>query len=87
VPYWDFLWTPELWTPEIEAHLAERGVSPGEFEEVVCDPADVERSRRSNLPIAFGETAAGRSLACVYRILEDGVTVLPITAYDIHEEP
>jgi hypothetical protein len=81
VPYWDF-----LWTPEIEAHLAEHGVSAYEFEEVVCNPEVEERSRRSGLPLVIGETASGKYLACVYRVLEDGVTVLPVTAYEIGDD-
>lgn len=69
------------WTEEIELHLAEHGVIPEEFEEVVCNPDFVQRSRSTGRPIAFGETSTGRILACVYELVDD-VTVLHITAYE-----
>ncbi|MBI4585081.1 MAG: hypothetical protein HY717_13795 [Planctomycetes bacterium] len=60
----------------------EHGVTPGEFEEVVCDLIQVEESESSGRPIAFGFTANGRFLACVYELLDE-MTVYPITAYPI----
>ena len=79
MPYYLFIWN-EL----IEGHLAEHGVTPDEFEEVVCDPDAVRRSRSSSRAVAFGETSAGRYLACVYEWLDQD-TVLPVTAYEIEE--
>jgi hypothetical protein len=70
-----------IWNDLIEEHLAEHGVSPGEFEAIVCDPDSVDRSRSSGREIAFGETG-GRLLACVYELL-DASTVLPVTAYEV----
>ena len=70
-----------LWSPEIEAHLEEHGVTPDEFEEVVCNPDRTETSRQSGRPIAFGETSTGKYLCCVYEFLDD-TTVLPVTAYE-----
>ena len=32
--------------------------------------------------IAFGETATGKYLACVYEFLDE-TTVLPVTAYEV----
>jgi uncharacterized DUF497 family protein len=78
MPYWEI-----IWTPEIEDHLAQHGVSPEEFATVVRDPWSEETSRSSGDPIAFGETQTGRTLACVYRVLEDGITIEPVTAYDV----
>ena len=71
-----------VWNHEIEQHLARNGVTPGEFEEVVCDPDEVDESRSSGRPIAFGETSSGKYLACVYELLDD-TTVLPVTAYEV----
>jgi hypothetical protein len=34
-----------IWTDEALAHIEEHGVSPEEFEEVVCNPLAVETSR------------------------------------------
>ena len=70
---------------ESEAHLAEHGVTPEEFEEVVGNPDWVQTSRTTGRPMAFGETSLGKYLACVYELLDD-VTVLPITAYEPDEE-
>ena len=71
-----------LWNDEIEEHLARNGVTPEEFEGVVCDPDEVDQSRSSARPIAFGETSTGKYLACVYEMLDE-TTVLPVTAYEV----
>jgi hypothetical protein len=77
VPFYLF-----IWNDEIEEHLAAHGVTPGEFEEVVCDPDEVDRSQSTGRPIAFGETSGGKYVACVYELLDD-TTVLPVTAYEV----
>ncbi len=79
VPYFHFIWNDEN-----QGHLAEHDVTPDEFEEVVCDPDEVKRSRSSGRPIAFGETTAGKYIACVYDLLDD-FTVIPVTAYEIED--
>ena len=33
-----------IWNDEIEEHIAEHGITPEEFEEVVCDPDEVARA-------------------------------------------
>ncbi len=68
-----------IWSDQVEEHLAAHGVTPDEFEEVVCDPEEVAHSRSSGRPIAFGETSTGKYLACVYELLHE-TTVLPVTA-------
>jgi len=73
-----------IWDEENERHLSEHGVSPAEFEEVVCDPDFVDASRTTGRPIAFGMTSGGRYLACVYELL-DAQTVYAITAYDAED--
>ena len=73
------------WTGENEAHLAEHGVTPDEFEEVVGNPDWVQLSRTTGRPIAFGETSSGKYLACIYELIDEFV-VLPITAYEPEEE-
>jgi uncharacterized DUF497 family protein len=79
LPFYSF-----IWNDEIEEHIAQHGVTPDEFEEVVCDPDEVDRSLSSNRPIAFGETSNGKYLACVYELLDDA-TVLPVTAYEVED--
>jgi uncharacterized DUF497 family protein len=73
-----------IWNDRIEDHLASHGVTPDEFEEVVCDPDELDRSRSSGRAIAFGETSTGKYLACVYELLDD-TTVLPVTAYEVRD--
>jgi uncharacterized DUF497 family protein len=73
-----------IWNDQIEEHLAEHGVSLDEFEEVVCDPDEVDKSRSSGREIAFGETSSGKYLACVYEFLDE-TTVLPVTAYEVED--
>ena len=76
MPYYLF-----VWNDLIEEHLAEHGVSPDEFEAIVCDPESLDASRSSGRQIAFGE-ANGRFLACIYELLDEA-TVLPVTAYEV----
>ena len=78
MPYYFFQWTAEI----IE-HLAENGVSPEEFEAVVCNPTEATTSRSSGRPAAIGDIAPGRRLFCVYELLDDKMTVIPVTAYEV----
>jgi len=73
-----------IWNDQIEQHIAEHGITPEEFEEVVCDPDEVGRSRTSGRPIVFGRTSTGRYLACIYELLDDS-TVIPVTAYEVED--
>ena len=73
-----------IWNDLVERHVAANGVTPDEFEEVVCDPDEVGRSRSSQRPIAFGPTSTGKYLACVYELLDE-TTVLPVTAYEVED--
>jgi hypothetical protein len=79
MPYYFF-----LWTPEIESHLAEHGISPHEFEEVVGNPDFCGISRSSGNPLAIGTTEEGRRLCCIFRLI-DADSVEPITAYELSE--
>jgi hypothetical protein len=77
-------WYLFLWDPETEEHLAQHGITPDEFEEVVCNPDSVGESRSTGRPIAFGYTTTGKYLACLYELI-DPDTVLPVTAYEVEE--
>lgn len=74
-----------FWTPHREAKLREHGVSVEDFEAIVQDPEEVERSRSSGRLIAFGDDSEGRYLACVYLLDDDEMTIFPITAYPIED--
>ena len=63
-------------------HCAEHGVTKAEVEEAFENMIDVDISRSTGLPVAFGETKAGRHLFVVYEWVDDD-TVYPVTAYDV----
>jgi uncharacterized DUF497 family protein len=80
MPYYFFFWDPER-----DEKFALHGVTMADFEHIVRYPAKVESSRSSDRSIAFGYSADGRWMACVYEMLGED-TVLPITAYYPEEE-
>jgi len=69
-----------IWTDEIVDYIDRHGVTPEEFEAVVSDPDEVEKSHSSDRFVAFGNID-GRPLACVYELTDD--YVLPVTAYEV----
>ena len=73
-----------LWTDEIIDHLAQHGVSPEDFERIVCHSRVRGRSRSSGDPVAWGYTDDGRYIIAVYELIDE-LTVLPVTAYEIEE--
>lgn len=77
MPYYEFVWADEI----IE-HLAEHGIEPTDFEEVVSNPTRVSVSRSSGRPCCWGETVDGRRLFCVYEFSDD-MTIIPVTAYEV----
>lgn len=79
MPYFEFAWDGEN-----EEHLAQHGVTPEEFEEVVMDPDVSGRDKRHgpDRRYAIGETSNGKRLRCIY-VGVDGITIYPITAYEV----
>lgn len=73
-----------IWDGENDEHVGLHGVSLEEFEEVVCDPRRLEKSRSSQRMIAFGYTSTGKYLACVYEQFDE-TSVYPITAFEPEE--
>jgi hypothetical protein len=73
-----------VWSPEIIEHLAEHGVTPEEFEQVVTNPDYEDVSRSTGNPLAFGATEEGRYLCCVFLRHDDDI-IEPVTAYDVEE--
>lgn len=78
MPWWHILWTDRA-LRKIDEH----GITPQEVEYVLFHPDEETVSRSSGLPAARGRTAAGREIFVVYRDHDDGVTVEPITAYEV----
>ena len=66
------------------ATLAEHDITAKDFEAVVMNPADVRRSRSSDLPAAFGYTEDGRYIIAIYDLVDE-MTILPVTAYEVRE--
>lgn len=77
MPYFEFLWAETL----IE-HMAEHGITPEEFEDVVSRPERRGESRSSQRPCCWGETRDGRYLICVYEYADDS-SIVPVTAYEV----
>ena len=71
-----------IWTEQSIAKIAEHGVTAEEFQEVVCQPDSTDFSRSSGRPIATGRTSTGKTLCCVYELIDDD-TVDPVTAYEV----
>lgn len=67
-------------------HLLEHEVTKEEAEYVLRHPASETTSDSSGRPLTFGCTADGRYLAVVWEhVLEDPLTIYPVTAYDAQE--
>jgi len=68
-------------------HIAEHGITPDEVEDVLFDSeSDTIISRSSGEQVTFGYTTSGRYLAVVWEhILDDPLTMRPITAFDAPE--
>lgn len=62
-------------------HIAQHGLTKDDVEEVLRHPEQVETSRSSGHPVAFGYTDSGRQIAVVFEEI-DPDTVRPITAYE-----
>jgi len=77
-------WLDVIWTDANVAHLAEHGVSRDEAEQVLQEPDARPRSASSDRPMAVGYTETGRYLVVVYEQI-DGLTVYPITAYEVED--
>jgi hypothetical protein len=87
VAYIEIIWDLDD-DPEGNAHhILEHGVSKEEVEEILTSPgAGLSTSRSSGEPISFGYTTSGRYLAVVWEhVLDDPLTIYPITAYDVPE--
>jgi len=63
-------------------HIARKGITKEEVEEVLQNPTDMDTSWSSGRPVVFGDTGAGRHLMVVYEMI-DADTFYPITAYDV----
>ena len=65
-------------------HIARHNVTPDEVEEIFDGPRYIVRSQQG-LYNAYGRTASGRYLFCVFVEARDGESVRIITARDMTE--
>jgi hypothetical protein len=75
-------WFEFFWIPRTVEHLADHDVSQDEFEFVVRESEDLQKSRSSGDLAVIGWIFTGRRLFCVYRMIDE-LTVEPVTAYEI----
>lgn len=71
-----------IYDDETVEHLALHGVTIEDFQAIVNAPLSVDESKSSGRVVAFGFTADGRYLACIYECLDEQ-TILPFTAYEV----
>jgi hypothetical protein len=60
-----------FWAVAVIEHIAEHGISPAEFEDVVLHAERRGESRSSQRPCCWGETRDGRYLFRVYEYADD----------------
>lgn len=65
-------------------HIAEHGITPLDVEHVLNNPDRRETSRSSGMPIVFGQTPSGETIAVIFEEIDEG-TVYPVTAYEVGE--
>jgi hypothetical protein len=69
-----------IWTPEIEEHLAEHGVTVDDYEYAFANWTEHTLSESTGLPAFSGIAPDGRELFGVYERLND-FEAIPVTAY------
>lgn len=81
MPYFEFVWTADN-----EDHVGQHGITFEEFLDVALYPEAENRPHRfPNRVKAFGWTSTGRYIAAIYDVEEDGVTAIPVTAFEVKE--
>ncbi len=65
-------------------HIAEHGLSKDDVEEVLYGIHELDTSRRSGRPLAFGFTSADAYVCVAFEWVDDE-TVYPVTAYPLEE--
>lgn len=69
------------------AHIAEHGLTPEEYEEVLLDPTlDIDTSASSGRPCKFGHTSTGKHIIDIWDdVSDDPRVVYPVTAFEVPE--
>ena len=76
-----------LWNDDLHgnvSHIAEHGLMQEDVEDVLFGVHELDVSRSSGLPIAFGFTTAGEYLCVVFEQIDEE-TVYPVTAFVLED--
>jgi uncharacterized DUF497 family protein len=65
-------------------HLGEHGLTREDVEDVLFGVHELDKSRSSDSPIAFGFTSSGTYICVVFEWV-DADTVYPVTAYSLED--
>ena len=65
-------------------HVAEHGLTPEDVEDVLFGLHELDTSRSTGSPIAFGFTSRREYICVVFEWVDDD-TVYPVTAYPLEE--
>lgn len=76
-------WFDIIWTDDIEEHIAEHDLTLEDVREVLENAESHSTSRSSGLPCAFGYTPDGRYIIVIYEEEDNGITIIPKTAYEV----
>lgn len=74
-----------IWTPEIEAHLAEHGVTVDDYQYAFENACEEAESHSTGLPAFFGPARDCRMLIGVFLQLDD-IDAVPVTAYFVDDD-
>jgi uncharacterized DUF497 family protein len=81
MPYFQFIWTDDN-----EDHVGQHGVTFAEFVEVVLNPEAEEYPHRfPNRAAYWAWTSTGKYIVAIADIMEDGVTAIPVTAFEVED--
>jgi hypothetical protein len=78
-------WYHYIWTDDAVEHLAEHDVTPDDFEWVMEHEVSKGISASSGRPVVYGYLPDGRYVVAIFELLDDGVTAIPITCYEVPE--
>jgi len=82
--YYEYLWSDE--PGDNVEHIAQHGLTPGDFEFVFENFEGKAISNTTGLPLRFGYTEDGRHIVVVFEWADDEkILVLPVSAYETPE--
>jgi len=71
-----------MWDDDALDHIAQHGITPEDFSDVMADPDYETRTWRTHRRAAVGTTRDGRTIMCIYEQIDD-LHVQPVTAFEL----